>query len=42
VTPLGHEVRRYLDALGSLHQAVAACCARVTLMVAGIEMRIKG
>jgi adenosylcobinamide kinase/adenosylcobinamide-phosphate guanylyltransferase len=42
VTPLGREVRRYLDALGALHQAVAACCTRVTLMVAGIEVRVKG
>ena len=42
VTPLGREVRRYLDALGALHQAVAGCCARVTLMVAGIEVRVKG
>jgi adenosylcobinamide kinase/adenosylcobinamide-phosphate guanylyltransferase len=42
VTPLGRDVRRYLDALGALHQAVAACCTRVTLMVAGIEVRVKG
>jgi adenosylcobinamide kinase/adenosylcobinamide-phosphate guanylyltransferase len=42
VAPLGREVRRYLDALGTLHQRVAALCGRVTLMVAGIEMKVKG
>lgn len=42
VTPLGREVRRTLDALGALHQRVAALCERVTLMVAGIELKVKG
>jgi adenosylcobinamide kinase / adenosylcobinamide-phosphate guanylyltransferase len=41
VTPLGREVRRFLDALGFLHQRVAAECSRVTLMVAGLELRVK-
>jgi len=41
VAPLGHEMRQFLDALGSLHQQVAAICERVTLMVAGIEVRVK-
>lgn len=41
VTPLGPEVRRYLDALGMLHQRVAAVCERVTLMVAGSELKVK-
>ncbi len=41
VAPLGREVRRFLDALGALHQRVAAVCSRVTLMVAGIEMAVK-
>lgn len=41
VAPLGREVREYLDALGWLHQRVAAECARVTLMVAGLELRVK-
>ncbi len=41
VAPQGREVRRYLDALGTLHQRVAALCERVTLTVAGIEMRVK-
>lgn len=42
VAPLGREVRRFLDALGALHQRMAAVCGRVTLMVAGIEMTVKG
>lgn len=41
VAPLGRDVRRYLDALGTLHQRMAALCERVTLMVAGIEMKVK-
>lgn len=41
VAPLGREVRRYLDALGTLHQRVAALCERVTLTVAGIELKVK-
>ena len=41
VAPLGRELRRTLDALGWLHQRVAAECARVTLMVAGQELRVK-
>jgi adenosylcobinamide kinase/adenosylcobinamide-phosphate guanylyltransferase len=41
VVPLGAEARRYVDELGRLHQRVAAACARVTLMVAGIEMAVK-
>lgn len=42
VAPLGAEVRRCLDALGALHQCLAALCERVTLMVAGIDMKVKG
>ena len=42
VAPLSAEARRVVDALGVLHQDVAAACERVTLMVAGIECRIKG
>lgn len=41
VAPLGEDVRRYLDALGLLHQRVAALCDRVTLMVAGVAMSVK-
>lgn len=42
VLPLGADTRRFVDALGLLHQAVAACCERVTLMVAGCELPVKG
>lgn len=41
VSPLGLDARRFLDALGALHQRVAAGCERVTLMVAGIEVPVK-
>ncbi|RQP26535.1 bifunctional adenosylcobinamide kinase/adenosylcobinamide-phosphate guanylyltransferase [Piscinibacter terrae] len=42
VMPMGREARRFLDALGLLHQRVAEACARVTLMVAGHELAVKG
>jgi len=42
VAPLGAETRRFVDELGRLHQAVAEVCSRVTLMVAGIEVPVKG
>lgn len=42
VLPVSPEARAAVDALGRLHQRVAAACARVTLMVAGIEMPLKG
>lgn len=41
VTPLSREARRCVDALGVLHQGVAALCSRVTLMVAGCELNVK-
>lgn len=41
ISPLSAEARRYVDELGRLHQILAARCARVTLMVAGIEMPVK-
>ncbi|WP_353093892.1 bifunctional adenosylcobinamide kinase/adenosylcobinamide-phosphate guanylyltransferase [Methylibium sp.] len=41
LSPLGAEARRFVDDLGRLHQSVAAQCARVTLMVAGIEVPVK-
>jgi adenosylcobinamide kinase/adenosylcobinamide-phosphate guanylyltransferase len=41
VSPLGREVRRCLDALGLLHQRVAAACPRVTWMVAGLPLTVK-
>ncbi len=41
VMPRSPEARRCVDALGLLHQAVAAQCSRVTLMVAGSELTVK-
>ncbi|WP_138858280.1 bifunctional adenosylcobinamide kinase/adenosylcobinamide-phosphate guanylyltransferase [Inhella inkyongensis] len=40
--PLQPEARAAVDALGRLHQQVAAVCERLTLMVAGQELRVKG
>jgi len=40
--PMAREARQVIDALGLLHQAVAGQCERVTLMVAGCELRVKG
>ena len=42
VSPLSVEARRFVDALGHLHQAVAQRASRVTLMVAGLQMNVKG
>ena len=42
VMPMSAEARAFVDALGRLHQRVAAVCERVTLMVAGIEVPVKG
>lgn len=41
LTPMEPALRRFVDALGGLHQRVAAVCERVTLMVAGLEMPVK-
>jgi adenosylcobinamide kinase/adenosylcobinamide-phosphate guanylyltransferase len=41
VMPMAREARECIDALGWLHQAVAARCRRVTLMVAGCELAVK-
>ncbi|MFZ5550579.1 MAG: bifunctional adenosylcobinamide kinase/adenosylcobinamide-phosphate guanylyltransferase [Pseudomonadota bacterium] len=41
LTPMEPALRRFVDALGGLHQRVAAVCERVTLMVAGIEVPVK-
>ena len=35
VSPMSREARFYVDELGRLNQAVAGCCAQLTLMVAG-------
>jgi adenosylcobinamide kinase / adenosylcobinamide-phosphate guanylyltransferase len=42
VVPMSPEARHFVDALGRLHQRVAAQCERVTLMLAGIELPVKG
>jgi adenosylcobinamide kinase/adenosylcobinamide-phosphate guanylyltransferase len=41
LSPLTAEARRAVDALGTLHQAMAAACDRVTFMVAGCEWVVK-
>lgn len=42
IVPLGELSRRFLDASGELHQSVAAICERVTLVVAGLPILLKG
>jgi len=42
VVPMGPDVRAFVDVLGQLNQAAAHRCARVTWMVAGLPVRIKG
>lgn len=40
VSPMSAEARLFVDALGTLHQRVAAVCEPVTLMVAGRALRL--
>jgi adenosylcobinamide kinase/adenosylcobinamide-phosphate guanylyltransferase len=42
VMPMSREARQCIDALGALHQEIARRCARVTLMVAGCPLLVKG
>jgi adenosylcobinamide kinase / adenosylcobinamide-phosphate guanylyltransferase len=42
LSPMSAEARRFVDELGHLHQAVAGLAGRVTLMVAGLELDVKG
>lgn len=42
IVPLGELTRRYCDEAGRLHQAVAQCCERVILTVAGLPLKLKG
>jgi len=41
LSPLSREARAFVDALGRLHQDVAAVCEDLTFMVAGCEMPVK-
>lgn len=41
LSPLSSEVRAFVDALGRLHQEVAAVCDGLSLMVAGVELPVK-
>jgi len=42
LSPLSTSLRGFVDALGRLHQQVGAVCGRVTLMVAGCALAVKG
>lgn len=42
VIPMGREVRAFVDALGVLNQKIAAQCDAVSLMCAGLPLRVKG
>ncbi|SAK42311.1 bifunctional cobalamin biosynthesis protein [Caballeronia pedi] len=42
VVPLGSVTRLYVDELGRLNQRVAAASTRVTMMVAGLPLTLKG
>ncbi len=42
VVPMQADTRRFIDTLGLLHQRIAAVCERVTLLVAGCELVVKG
>jgi adenosylcobinamide kinase/adenosylcobinamide-phosphate guanylyltransferase len=41
IMPPGALSRRFLDVSGELHQSLAALCDRVTLVVAGLPLRLK-
>lgn len=42
VVPMQADTRCFVDTLGLLHQRIAAVCERVTLLVAGCELAVKG
>ena len=41
IVPLNPLARRFRDEAGRLHQAVAACCDRVSLVIAGLPLTLK-
>lgn len=41
VVPLGEATRRFVDEVGRLNQALAQRCDRVTLVAAGLPLRLK-
>ena len=42
VVPMGELSRRFCDEAGRLHQRLAQHCDRVTLVIAGLEQKLKG
>lgn len=42
IIPMGEITRRFVDENGRLHQQLASLCSRVTLMVAGLPLYLKG
>src|SRR5690606_23867256 len=42
IVPLGELPRKFVDESGWLHQALARQCDRVTLVVAGLSLTLKG
>lgn len=42
VVPLGEMSRRFVDESGRLHQRLGELCGRVTLVVAGLPLTLKG
>lgn len=42
VVPMGAMTRRFVDEAGRLNQALAQRCGRVTLVAAGLPLRLKG
>lgn len=42
VIPMGVETRKFVDELGFLHQEIAQLADRASLLVAGLEQRLKG
>jgi adenosylcobinamide kinase/adenosylcobinamide-phosphate guanylyltransferase len=42
VVPLGSLSRRFCDESGALYQALAECCEKVYLTVAGLPLKLKG